>query len=135
MKRIPAILLTAVLGLPVQAETASVTVTQDDCRHITVHTPDASVAYTPGSTADGRSVVPADLGGGYRVKPPETYSMDINIDLQERFGLPANKGQYMGEIRAGKVEIKDGRAFYNGQELATGAQNAIAEACAKLQKK
>ena len=79
--------------------------------------------------------MPADLGGGYRVKPPETYSMDINIDLQERFGLPANKGQYMGEIRAGKVEIKDGRAFYNGQELATGAQNAIAEACAKLQKK
>ena len=61
--------------------------------------------------------------------------MDINIDLQERFGLPANKGQYMGEIRAGKVEIKGGRAFYNGQELATGAQNAIAEACAKLQKK
>ncbi len=117
------------------AETATVTVTEADCRHITVHTPDASVAYTPGSTADGSTVAPADLSGGYRVKPPETFTMDINIDLQERFGLPVDKGQYMGEIKAGKVEIKDGRAFYNGQELATGAQNAIAEACAKLQKK
>lgn len=115
------------------AHAATVTVTKNDCRHIVAHTPDASVAYTPGVTADGRAVAPADLGGGYSVKPPESFSMDINIDLQERFGLPANKGQYMGEIRAGKVEIKNGRAFYNGQELATGAQNAVAEACRKLQ--
>jgi hypothetical protein len=32
------------------------------------------------------------------------------------------------------VEIEDGKAYYNGQELAAGAQNAVAEACAKLQK-
>jgi len=135
MKRILALAAVAALSLPVHAKTATVTVTKADCSHIVSHTPDASVAYTPGVTADGRSVAPADLAGGYRVKPPESYSMDINIDLQERFGLPANKGQYMGEIKAGKVEIKDGKAFYNGQELATGAQNAVAEACAKLQRK
>ena len=113
--------------------TVTVTVTKADCRHIVYHTPDASVAYRPGVTADGRSVAPADLAGGYRVKPPETFSMDINIDLQARFGLPANKGQYVGEIKAGRVEIKDGKAFYNGQELATSAENAVAEACANLQ--
>ena len=135
MRLLTLILALTAIALPAQAETATVTVTRNDCRHVTAHTPDASAAYTPGSTADGRSVAPADLGGGYKVKPPETFSMDINIDLQERFGLPANKGQYMGEIRAGRVEIKDGRAFYNGQELATGAQNAVAEACAKLQAK
>lgn len=129
------ILALAAIALPAHAETATVTVTENDCRHIVAHSPDASVSYTPGSTADGRSVPPADLSGGYKVKPPESFSMDINIDLQERFGLPANKGQYMGEIKAGKVEIKDGRAFYNGQELATGAQNEIARACRKLQKK
>lgn len=127
------IALAAAFALPARA--ATVTVTKNDCRHIVAHTPDASVAYTPGVTADGRSVAPANLGGGYAVKPPETFSMDINIDLKERFGLPAKKGQYMGEIKAGKVEIKNGRAFYNGQELATGAQNAVAEACRKLQKK
>lgn len=119
-----------------RAHAATVTVTRDDCRHIVTHTPDASVAYTPGVDAYGRPVAPANLGGGHSVKPPETFSMDINIDLQERFGLPANKGQYMGEIKAGRVEIKkDGRAYYNGQELATGAQNEIARACRELQKK
>ena len=117
------------------AHAATVTVTENDCRHVVAHAPDASVAYTPGVTADGRAVAPANLGGGYAVKPPETFTMDINIDLQERFGLPANKGQYMGEIRAGKVEIKNGKAFYNGQELATGAQNEIARACREMQKR
>ncbi|MGB0631529.1 MAG: hypothetical protein ACPGRZ_12630 [Alphaproteobacteria bacterium] len=117
------------------AHAATVTVTRDDCRHIVAHSADASVAYKPGVDVNGRPVAPADLGGGFAVKPPETFSMDINIDLQERFGLPANKGQYMGEIKAGKVEIrKDGRAFYHGQELATGAQNEIARACRELQK-
>lgn len=131
MRALIVISLFAALSLPVHA--ATVTVSKNDCRHIVAHTPDASVAYTPGVTADGRSVAPADLNGGFRVKPPESFTMNINIDLQERFGLPANKGQYMGEIRAGKVEIKNGKAFYNGQELATGAQNAVAEACRKLQ--
>ena len=118
------------------AHAATVTVTTEDCRHIVSHTPDISVAYTPGVDAYGRPVAPATLGGGFSVKPPEKFTMDINIDLQERFGLPANKGQYMGEIKVGQVEIrKDGHAFYNSQELATGAQNEITRACRELQKR
>ena len=51
-------------------------------------------AYTPGATADGGAVAPANLGGsGNSVKPSTEFSIDINIDLQHRFGLPANKGQ------------------------------------------
>lgn len=133
MRMLTLILTLAAIALPAHAKTATVTVTKADCRNVVAHSPDASVAYTPGVTADGRSVAPANLSGGYTVKPPESFSMDINIDLQERFGLPATKGQYIGEIKAGKVEIKGGRAFYNGQELATGAQNEIARACRKLQ--
>ena len=42
----------------------------------------------------------------------------------------------MVEIKAGQFDIrKDGRSFYNGQELAPGAQNEIACACRELQKK
>lgn len=130
----PAFLTLLLLATPAAAETATITVTKADCRNIVAHTPDASVAYTPGVTADGRRVAPADLAGGSTIKPPDSFSMQINIDLQERFGLPANKGQYMGELNAGKVEYKDGKLTYNGQELATGSQNAIAEACRKLQR-
>lgn len=132
MKRILAIPVLFVLADPASAETTTITVTKADCRNVVAHTPDSSVAYTPGVTADGRRVAPADLAGGARIKPPESFSIQINIDLQERFGLPANKGQYMGEVNAGKVEYKDGKLTYNGQELATGSQNAIAEACRKL---
>jgi hypothetical protein len=61
--------------------------------------------------------------------------MPVVIDLQERFGLPANKGQYMGELNAGSVQFRDGKVTYNGQELASGSQNAIAAACRKLLQK
>ena len=98
-----------------------------------MHTPDASVAYTPGVTADGRRVAPAELpGSGSGIKLPKSFSMPVIIDLQERFGLPANKGQYMGELNVGNVEFKDGKITYNGQELYTGSQNAIIRACRKL---
>ena len=127
------------LTLPVltlSAQSTTVTVTRKDCRHVVAHTADSSVAYRPGVTVDGRPVAPANLGGsGNSVEPPTEFSIDINIDLQERFGLPANKGQYMGELKAGTVKIKDGKVTYNGQELATGAQNVVARACRKLQKR
>ena len=123
-------------ALPAAAQTATITVTQADCRKLVAHTPDSSVAYTPGVTADGRRVAPADLpGSGAGLKLPESFSMPVVIDLQERFGLPANKGQYMGELNAGAVRFKDGKVSYNGQELASGSQNAIAAACRKLQQR
>jgi hypothetical protein len=41
----------------------------------------------------------------------------------------------MGELKAGTVKIKDGKVTCNGQELATGAQNAVARACRALKKR
>ena len=83
-----------VLTAPAHAATVTVTVTKKECRHVVAHTPHASVAYTPGVTAGGRAVAPTNLGGSDNsVKPPTKFSIDINIDLQQRFGLPANKGQ------------------------------------------
>jgi hypothetical protein len=118
------------------AQTAAVTVTRDDYEHMMAHTPYASKAYTRGVDAYGLPVAPANLGGGHSGKLPETFSMNIDIDLQERFGLPANKGRHMGEIKASRVEVKkDRRAYYNVNELVTGAQNEIAGARRDLQRK
>ena len=136
MQRYLYIAVMCLLAMPVKAETATITVTQADCRKLVLHTPDASVAYTPGVTADGRRVAPAELpGSGSGLKLPDSFSMPVKIDLQQRFGLPANKGQYMGELNAGTVEFRNGKVTYNGQELATGSQHAIAAACRKLQRK
>ena len=41
----------------------------------------------------------------------------------------------MGEIKAGKAEIKkEGRAYCNAQQLATHGQSEIARACREQQK-
>ena len=136
MKTAAVILAAALAAAPALAETVRVTVTEADCANVTAHTPDASVAYQPGVTADGRQVAPADLAGSsFTVAPPEKIVIDIQIDLQKRLGIPANAGQYSTEGSLGKVTIENGRATYNGQELATGAQNAIAEACRELRRK
>ena len=133
MQRVFYIPVMCLLALPAFAETRTITVTQADCRNLVMHRPDASVAYTPGVTADGWRVAPAELpDSDSGIKLPKSFSMPVIIDLQERFGLPANKGQYMGELNVGNVEFKDGKITYNGQELNTGSQNAIIRACRKL---
>lgn len=126
--------VSACVAAPAVAET--ITVTESDCGGVVAHTPDASVNYQPGTGAGGVNVVPADLpGGSFSVKPPEKITIDIKIDLKERLGLPANAGQYSSESTIGQVTVENGRAYYNGQELATGAQNAVAAACNELRRK
>ena len=118
---------------PLAATAAEVTVNKADCTGFVAHAPDGSVAYKPGVAADGSAVAPADLpGSSFSVDPPDKITIDINIDLQKRFGLPANAAQYMGEAKIGKVTVEKGRAYFNGQELATGDSNAVLEACRKL---
>jgi hypothetical protein len=75
MQRYFAIPVLLVLAAPAGAETTTITVTTADCRNVVAHTPDASVAYTPGVSAYGKRVAPADLGGGSTIKPPESFSM------------------------------------------------------------
>lgn len=121
------------LALPARAETVTVTVTEAECANFSAHTPDASVAYRPGVAADGSAVAPADLpGSGFTVTPPENIAIDIKIDPSR---LPAGAGRYLGEATVGKVELKDGRVYYNGTEIDSGAGHAVAEACRKLRRK
>ena len=121
-------------ALPFAAQAEKLTVTREQCGHVVAHTPDASVAYQPGVTADGRSVAPADLGGGFIVKPPDKITIDIDLALRERLGMSDAVGRHIGDSSLGKVVIENGRATFNGKPLATGDQNAIAAACRELRK-
>lgn len=129
-------LLLAILLVSDPAQAAKITVTEAQCAGVVAHTPDASVAYRPGVTATGAPVAPANLpGSSFTVTPPKKITIDIDIDLQERFGVPANSALYDGDAKIGKVTVENGKAFFNGQPLATGSQNAIAEACKALKTK
>ena len=75
MQRYLALPVILLLAAPAGAETTTITFIKADCRNLVAHTPDASVAYTPGVTAYGKRAAPADLGGGSTIKPPESFSM------------------------------------------------------------
>ena len=113
---------------------SQLTVSKKDCARIVRHAPSADVAYKPGVDVYGRKVAPADLGGGSAIKLPKEITIDIGIDLEEKYGLGADS-DYTGTANIGKVKVKNGRVTFNGQPLGNREQQAIAAACRKTYKK
>ena len=81
-----------------------------------------------------QEVAPADLGGGSTLKLPMEITIDIEIDLEEKYGLGAG-GDYTGTAYIGEVKVKGGRVTFNGQPLGNPEQQAIAAACRETYKK
>src|SRR5690348_12004510 len=82
---------------PVIAE--PIVVSSSNCEAI-AHVNDApGVAYTPGVDVDGNAVAPADLPGGNTALNQQLMSapIKITVDLQKRFGIPANSRLFQGE--------------------------------------
>ncbi len=112
-----------------------VAITRADCARLVAHVPGPDVAYRPGVDVYGREVAPADLGGAPRIELPETILIDIEVDLQARFGTPANEVLFDPDAEMGWVVYKDGRFTFNGQPLQDQAQDqAQAELAARCQK-
>lgn len=109
--------------------------TSEQCRRLSRHVPDPGVSYQPGVDVRGRSVAPADLtdsGSHAAIEPPETIVIPIEVDLFNRFGIPANPALFEGDAQVGEVLYKDGKLYFNGQRLADGASDEIALYCRDL---
>ena len=65
------------------AQNRTVRVSEADCAHFVSHVPSADVAYKPGLDADGKRIVPADLGGGIAIAAPRNFEIPITQDLQK----------------------------------------------------
>jgi hypothetical protein len=118
---------------PVAAQQVNgpITVSSSVCNSI-AHVNDApGVAYTPGVDAEGNAVAPADLAGGNTPLNQAVASapIKITVDLQKRFGIPANAKLFQGESQIGYVTIQDGKAYLDGQPLNTAEQGLLAAAC------
>ena len=116
---------------PALAEPEELLVTRDTCNFMTVHEPDAGVAYQPGVDVHGKPVVPADMSPYAPVTVPQDFAIDIQVILSERLGIPADSSDYRPEAHLGYVEYKDGKFFYEGQPLADPEYHAVLEACRK----
>lgn len=124
------VLVALSLSLPVQgAEGATITITRLDCTRIVRHVPAPDVAYRPGVDVRGRKVAPADLDNGFKVEPPEEFEIPITVDLQDRLGIPANPTLFEAEAKIGTIVYRKGKAWFNGQPLATENTAVLAKVC------
>ncbi len=138
--RIPVLLSIAALLASGQVRAherqAEVTITRADCARLVEHVPSADVAYQPGVDAYGRAVAPADLPGvrysGTQFPVPEPLHIPIEIDLLDRFGIPANPELYKADIPLGEVVYRNGRVSYNGQPLQDEAAAELSRRCQKI---
>ena len=121
--------LLVAIALIYSAKAQTVTIKAADCTQFIQHVAAADVAYESGVDVKGRPVVPADLGGGVQIEPPEEFTIPITVDLQKRLGIPVDPNQFQTQnFTVGNVTWKDGRGYFNGQPL----QNEEAEKLAAL---
>jgi hypothetical protein len=115
----------------VRDASAQARIAPEDCRRVTAHVPDSSVAFQPGVGAGGRRVAPADLSPPPRILP-ETPLFYLSVDLQRRFGLPRALD---ADLPIGIVTVEGGRLLLNGRPLGQEDEQALAAACAAARRR
>jgi len=116
-----------------------VTISDADCQRMTRHIPSADVAYQPGIDAHGKAVAPADLGanepgGQPEIIMPRVVLIPIEVDLFDRFGIPADGTGFEADAFIGEVtvDLETGEAFFNGQPLQNEAEAELAVRCQRI---
>jgi len=116
------------------AEPDSLTILVEDCRWLTAHAADSSVAYQPGIDADGRPVVPADLDQESLTIDPAEISIDPRLQLGARYAIAPEllPDLFRAEIGLGDITVREGVAYLGDRPLGDPARHALAKACADL---
>jgi hypothetical protein len=116
----------ALLGAPAKADIA---ITRQDCQYLVRHQPAPDVAYQPGVDVHGNPVAPADLNGGAQIKLPETIYIPIEVDIGQRYHIPANSPLWKATAELGTVAITGDQVTYNGQPLTPDDNAALVALC------
>ncbi|WP_374373083.1 hypothetical protein [Dongia sp.] len=124
-----ALLIALPLVLLAGPSLADVAVSKRDCDRLVEYQQAPGVEYQPGVDVHGRPVAPADLGGGYNIKPPEIIVIPIEILIQDRFNIPANSVLWDAKAQVGTVIVKGNQVYYEGQLLGDPETAALAELC------
>ena len=126
------LLLGAAASPAAAQEVLQVSITKADCARLVKHVPAPDAAYQPGVDVYGNPVAPAELNGGTRIELPETITLDIEVDIFERFGIPIDPTQYDPDAEVGEVVYRNGRFYYNGQPLQDETEAELAARCQKV---
>jgi hypothetical protein len=138
---LPAVVICALIfgtlwALPAGASEAYLTLSEADCDRLARHYPSADATYQPGRDVRGKAVAPADLNSGNGLVLPEAVVIPIEIQLFERYGLPANQANFKGDAYIGEVvvDVASGRAIFNGQPLQSEDEAELAALCQRIRR-
>ncbi|MBE7637582.1 hypothetical protein GUA87_12055 [Sneathiella sp. P13V-1] len=116
------------------ADDIRIETTQKECQRIQKHVARNDVTYKPGVDVYGKPVTPADVNTTPTIQFDEIV-IDLSLPLQDLFsaGNPPKDELKNAEVKVGTIryDLLKGKFFFNGQELADPALNAIAEECQK----
>ena len=101
------------------------------CQKILKHAPADGGGYKPGVDVRGKKVVGANVAGSTSIKIPKDISFDYGIDLEAKYGL-GNTTAATGNPTIGRVTVRGGRVFWNGQPLDGTDRSAIAAECGRV---
>lgn len=109
------------------------------CRALTKHTPDANVAYQPGTDVHGKAVAPADLPGQAQMQLPSKIDIPLTLNLAKVMHLNTNSYPYnqLGtgtEAQLGTLSVEGDKVTFNGQPLSDTQQDNLAVLCMKANK-
>ncbi len=90
--------------------------------------------YTPGVDARGNAVAPADLPGGAPPLALDNFPVEISVNLQKRFGIPADAKLFRGKAIIGLVTVRDGRAYFNGEPITDNERDMMVAACKEMKR-
>ncbi|HEY9539410.1 MAG TPA: hypothetical protein VIS03_17580 [Kiloniellaceae bacterium] len=129
-----AALCLALAPRPAAAAGGYLTLSAEDCTRLARHYPADDVTYRPGRDVRGKAVAPADLDPGAGLILPDAVVIPIEIDLFERYGIPANRANFKADAFIGEVvvDVASGRAIFNGQPLQSEAAAELAARCQRV---
>jgi hypothetical protein len=114
---------------------SQISISNEACRRLIAHVPNADVAYKPGVDVRGNAVASADLPGTSLLKLPETIQFNLSFDLMSEFGVTdASPLAPIGEASIGVVtfDILSGKSTFNGQPLGDPEQSMLAAVCRRV---
>lgn len=106
-------------------------ITGADCRYITNHVAEPGVAYEPGIDVHGNAVAPADIDDGGGLELRRAFTIDIELNIAERLGIPSDSARFRDDANIGVLEVRGRELYFNGHRLAPDAAGPVAAACSR----
>ena len=120
-------LLSVAANTSALAEDANLRMSRADCVRLVAHHPAPDVAYQPGVNVRGRKVAPAETGEDGGLQLSDDLLIPLEIRLFDRLG--ADQPTAEARVVIGTIELRAGRAYFNGQPLEDATAAELAAKC------